>query len=187
MRFIKKSLLIFLLLIIVGVSFRGCIYRHIVTYKPIGQRIIYQATDKRLIDFIESNCEGKKDLNIEDIIKLGLKITSKKLNFTFDKNDIDPNKLIDSKTAHCVGYAAFFSTTTNYLLKKYNLGDTWSAKPQIGLLYIFRINIHNHIDSPFFKDHDFVVIKNIKTGENIAVDPNLYDYFYIDHVKMKKE
>ena len=101
---------------------------------------------------------------------------------TANENDVDPNKLITSRKAHCIGYASFFATTCNYLLKKYNLSDQWTAKPKVGQLYFIGQNIHKYFNSPFFKDHDFVTIENKKTDQIFAVDPTVYDYLLIDFI-----
>jgi hypothetical protein len=163
-----------------------------VTYKSDGIRTNYLATNIKLTDYIDANTDKQTDPDIKQIIKLGLSITSRKLNFTADKNDTDPNKLIISKTAHCVGYASFFATTCNYLLEKYNLSDTWTAKPQVGQLKFLGTNIHEYLtnffkDTDFIKDHDFVTIENKKTGEILAVDPTVNDYLRIDFITYNKD
>ncbi len=79
--------------------------------------------------------------------------------------------LIVTKTSHCVGYGAFFTTTCNFLLKKYNLGGKWRAKSQKGQIYFLGINVHNYSNSSFFIDHDFVITENNQTSELCAVDP----------------
>jgi hypothetical protein len=94
----------------------------------------------------------------------------------------DPNKLLISKHANCIGYAAFFSTVCNSLLEKNNLDQQWIAKPLIGQLYFLDKNIHPYFKSAFFKDHDFAVVKNKETGKVFAVDPSLNDYTGIDFV-----
>ena len=185
-KFIKRTLLAILILTIVGLLFRGWFYRHLVTYKSIGLRINYSATDEKLINYIDANIDKEANLDIKQIIKIGLSITSRQLNFTTNKNDVDPNKLVSSKTAHCVGYASFFATTCNYILKKYDLDDNWTVKSQIGQLYFLGINIHKYLHSSFFKDHDFVTIENKKTGEIYAVDPTLNDYLHIDLIKYNR-
>jgi hypothetical protein len=182
MKSLKRVILIILILIIVGILFRGSVYRSLVFYKSIGQRKNYSVTDNKLANCINTSVETLKAPQIEQIIEVSLSITSKQLNFTADKNHINPNQLIKSKTAHCVGYSTFFATTCNYLLKKYKLSENWIAKPQIGQIYLFGINIHNFFDSPFFKDHDFVTIENKTTGEIVAVDPTVNDYLRIDNV-----
>lgn len=186
MKLIKQIFLIILILTTVGLLFRGWIYRNLVTYKSAGLRTNYPAKDKKLTDYINANTNIQTDLDIKQIVKLGLSKTSRQLNYTADKNNTDPNKLITSKTAHCIGYATFFATTCNYLLDKYNLSDTWTAKPQIGQLYILGTNIHKFFNSAFFKDHDFVTIENKITGEIVAVDPTVNDYLRIDFVTYTK-
>jgi len=186
MKFIKRTVLTILVLTTVGLLFRGWIYRHLVTYKSVGLRTTYLATDNKLIDYIDISVDKQTDPDIKQIVKLGLSITSRQLNFTDNKNDIDPNKLISSRTAHCVGYASFFATTCNYLLKKHNLSGDWTARPQIGQLYFLGTNIHPYFNSAFFKDHDFVTIENKSTGEIFAVDPTINDYLWIDLITYAK-
>ena len=186
MKILKRIALIILILATVGFLFRGWIYGQLVTYKSIGKRTSYVASDTKLIDYIDERADYKNDPDIKDIIKTSLSATSRQLNFSASKNDNDPNKLIKSKKAHCVGYAAFFSTTCNYLLMKYKLSKTWVAKPQVGQLYFFGYNIHKYFNSPFFKDHDFVTIENKSTGEIFAVDPTVNDYLLINYVTFKK-
>ncbi len=186
MKIIKWSALAILLLATVGLLFRGWFYRHLVTYKSVGLRTNYAATDARLVGFIDASAAQQIDPDIEQIIKLGLSITSEQLNFTANKNDTDPNKLIASKTAHCVGYASFFATTCNYLLDKHKLSDTWTAKPQVGQLYFLGTNIHQYFNANFFKDHDFATIENKNTGQIFAVDPTTSDYLLIDFVNYIK-
>lgn len=186
MKFMKRIFIIILILTTVGLLFREWFYRQLVTYKSLGLRTNYSATNNKLVDYIDASVDKQADTDIEQIIKLGLSITSGQLNFTADKNYIDPNKLISSKTAHCVGYASFFATTCNYLLKEYNLSDRWSAKPQVGQLYFLGTNIHTYFDSSFFKDHDFVTVENKETGEIFAVDPTVNDYLGIDFITYAK-
>lgn len=182
MKILKRLLLAILLLTLVGLLFRGPVYRHLVTYRSIGPRTTYAATDKKLTAILDAGVDQKTNPDIAQIIKRGLSITASQLTFTAGKNDKDPNQLIHSRKAHCVGYAAFFAATCNYLLKKYNLEDTWTAKPQIGQLYFLGTNVHPYLNSAFFKDHDFVILENKISGETLAVDPTVNDYLYIDFV-----
>ncbi len=182
MKKLKRIFLVLLILTAIVFLFRGWLYRHLITYKSVGERTTYLATDKNLIEYIDESISSNDELDAEDIIKKSLSITSKQLNFATDKNSNDPNKLIKTKTAHCVGYASFYSTICNYLFKKYNLDDTWSAKPQIGQLYLFNNNIHKYFSSPFFKDHDFVIIENKETKEIFSVDPTINDYLFINFI-----
>jgi hypothetical protein len=157
-----------------------------VAYKTIGIRNNYSATDKKLTDYIDSKINQQSKPDVEALIKLGLSITSDQLYFTANKSNIDPNKLITSKKAHCVGYASFFATTCNYLLNKYGLANIWTAKVQIGQLYFLGINVHKYFSSSFLKDHDFVLIENRTTGQIFAVDPTVNDYLYVDLITYNK-
>ncbi|GHN01584.1 hypothetical protein WSM22_30730 [Cytophagales bacterium WSM2-2] len=171
--------LIFILTVLV---FRGWVYRHLFTYKSIGERTNYKATDFKLLQYIDSS-SGRQDSQIKSIIETSLSLTSKSLIFTDELDDKDPNKLIVSKRANCIGYAAFFSAVCNRLLVKNNLDKQWIAKPLIGQLYFLDNNIHPYFKSAFFKDHDFAVIENKTTGQVFAVDPSLNDYTGIDFVR----
>ncbi len=185
MKTIKRIFLVILIFGIAGILLRGLFYRHLISYKSIGQRSTYLATNYKLIDCLENSSDQKK-LDIKEIIKLGLLITSKHLRFAATlKDNNDPNNLIASKTANCVGYASFCATTYTYLFKKYNLSSILTAKRQIGQLYFLGFNINSFFTSPFFKDHDFVTIENKVTGEIFAVDPTVNDYLLIDFVTYK--
>ncbi|HCS20320.1 MAG TPA: hypothetical protein DIW47_07130 [Bacteroidetes bacterium] len=186
MKFLKRTLFTILLLTAVGILFRGWIYRQLITYKSAGIRTNYAATDDKLVALIHEKAENQNNPDIQQIIKLGLSITSGHLRFTTEKNELDPNKLIRSKTAHCVGYASFFATTCNELLEKYKLSDQWTAKPQVGELFLFGYNIHSLFNSSFFKDHDFVTIENKTTSEIFAVDPTIHDYLWIDFISFER-
>ena len=185
MKIVKRIFLTILIFLTIGVTLRGILYRHIVTYKSIGQRANYEITNDKLALYVKENCIEKDNVTIKEIIKNSLSLTSKALKFTLSQNDSNPNKLIVSKTANCIGYAAFFSTVCNYQLKKHNLSEHWIAQPEIGQLYVFGTNIHQYFNSPSFKDHDFVIITNKTTKETYAVDPSVHDYLYINFVTLK--
>jgi len=178
--------LIIIVLMVAILLFRGWFYRQMVTYRSLGQRPDHAATDEDLLGLINESAPELTDPDIVEVIRLALAITAHQLNFTAQNNHTDPNKLISSRTAHCVGYAAFFATTCNVLLAKYDLGQHWRAIPQVGQLHVFGTNVHRYVSTPFFKDHDFVTIENSATGEIFAVDPTLKDYLFIDFVTYEK-
>ena len=78
MKFIKRSLIIILILTTVGILFRGMFYRHIVTYKSVGLRTNYSAKDKKLTDYIESSIDNKDNTDINQICSLVIKSTVSK-------------------------------------------------------------------------------------------------------------
>lgn len=186
MKLIKNTLLVIFIMILLLLSFRGSFYRNLVTYKSLGFKNKQPAYNHELVQYLNGHFDRDSKPTIEEIIDAGLSATSSQLDFTFAKSDVNPNLLIYSKKAHCVGYANFFTTSINYFIKKYKLESTWEASSQIGQLYFLGINLHNYFKSPFFKDHDFVVIKNKKTGQTFAVDPTVHDYFNIDFITYKQ-
>jgi hypothetical protein len=141
MKVIKRIVLIILILVAAGLIFRGWLYRQLITYKSIGQRTVYLPTNNDLFAYLNTSVDDNNNLTIEEIIKLALSITSQTLSFTAEKNETNPNSLISSKTAHCVGYASFFATTCNYLLSKYGLASSWTANPHAGQLYFLGVNV----------------------------------------------
>jgi len=186
MKVFNKVGLVILILIMLIALFRGFLYRQMVEYKSIGIRTIYAASDAALINYLNAGADYNNEPDIKDIIKTSLSATSRHLSFSTSKTTNDPNNLIKTRKAHCVGYAAFFSTTCNYILKKFKLSKTWVAKPQIGQLYFLGYNIHKLFNSPFLKDHDFVIIENKSTGEIYAVDPTVNDYLAITFVSFQR-
>jgi hypothetical protein len=186
MKFIKRLTITVIILLSLGILFRGPIFRYAVEYKSVGRRVNYSVDNQKLVDYIDSSVSGQSDMDIEQIIESGLSLTSRHLNFAAVKNYNDPNELINSKTAHCVGYASFFATTCNYLINKHNMSDKWTAIPHIGNICVFGANIHDYTNSLFFQDHDFVTIENNKTGEVFAVDPTIHDYLFINFITYQK-
>jgi hypothetical protein len=185
MKIIKRIGIFLLLFLLTGLIVGGWVYRYLIMYKTIGERLPYAVKEPVLLQYISSN-DHLQEPEVNDIIILSLKLTSKRLHFTNGINSKDPNELILSNSANCIGYAAFFSTVCNKLLEKHNLKGEWIAKPQIGQLYCFGTNIHPYFKSTFFKDHDFVIIENKNTDRFMAVDPSLYDYTRIQYVKFQQ-
>jgi hypothetical protein len=145
----------------------------------------YKIIDERKGLKLEQKISSENSIVVEDIIQDRLNETSLLLRFTFDKCDSEPNKLLKSKKANCIGYSAFLAASINNKLHSEGLNNEWKAKHKVGEIYFLGYNIHPVFKSKFFKNHDFVMIENIKTNEIIAVDPTLYDYFRINKIRLK--
>ena len=183
---ILKYILLFLLLMAIGACMcRGWLFRHAVVYRAVGLRANYAARDSSLIHYIDSNVSLTATPDVAEIVEQAEILTSRRLEFTFGRNENDPNRLIHTPTANCIGYAAFFAGTCNYLLQKYHLSE-WLAQPRVGQLFLFDKNMHHYINDPFFKDHDFATVENMLTGDVLAVDPTVHDYLLIDGVSYVK-
>lgn len=79
-----------------------------------------------------------------------------------------------------------FSAIADYLIKRYGLQDRYEVDHLVGHLRFLGINLHNFINNPFFRDHDFNSIKDLRTGEAIYVDPSIYDFLRIKKVSIRK-
>jgi hypothetical protein len=185
-KFLKWATVTLCTLLFGALIFRGGLYRLLFSYKFVGHRTSYIAIDKELTGYIDGKTVSFKPTGIKDIIKMSLQLTSDRLNFKETRNDNDPNKLVRTRNAHCIGYSAFYSATCNYLLGKYGFADNWISQPLIAQIYFRNVNLHQYFTSSFFRDHDFNGITNKKTGEQYFVDPTVNDYFYIDFVTLKQ-
>jgi len=182
LKLLKRILLPLLLCCILLFLFRGWLYRTCVKYQVSGERTCYEVKDAALANLIDKSIPTDQKTDMESLTQLALNITSKQLQYTVSKNENDPNKLVKTCKAHCVGYASFTAATANYLFRKFGLKNQWTARPYAGQYYFLGTNVHPYFHSSFFYDHDFVVIEHQLSGKRIAVDPTIADYFYIDRV-----
>ncbi len=128
----------------------------------------------------------EKALTINEIIEMSNAITSDYLRFTFNKASSNPNVISKNKKANCIGYAGLFNSVGNYILEKKKLKKSYKFTHLVGKLEVLDYDIHSLIESPFFKDHDFNKVENLKTGKVYFIDPSLTDYFFIYSVTSKQ-
>lgn len=186
MKFFKKTFFGLALIIVLLFLLRNWLFWQLLSYQSIGTRTEYQIENSDLRNYIENNLPHARLHSPQAVMRSALQLSARNLHFTAQHNDIDPNLLINSHRAHCIGYANFTSTVCNELLKKYGLAGDWKAESHRGQIHFLGINIHPYFHSPFFRDHDFVVLKNRKTGEVLATDPTVYDYLRITFIRVKK-
>lgn len=180
----KRTFKIIGIVILVLVLYRGSIYRLLINYTEIGTRIEVKITNQKLVNKININL-GTKKINLEEIINIANRITCEELKFNGNKVSNNPNELINTKQANCIGYSATFNTIANYLIKQYKLENILKAEHKIGQLDFLGINLHQFFENPFFKDHDFNIIKNLETGKEVSIDPSISDYLGIDYVNIR--
>ncbi|PQA91672.1 hypothetical protein B0A69_17905 [Chryseobacterium shigense] len=173
-----KKIIILLILIFAGIFGRNFLFNSFFRYEIIKEREMYSLKNKHDVQY-------RNNGDVEDIINENLKETASALSFSFDPCASDPNILMETKKANCIGYSAFFAASLHNRLEEQGLDDDWSVSHEVGEIYFLNENINAYFKSKFFKDHDFVVVKNRKTKETIAVDPALYDYFRIDKIIVK--
>ena len=177
----KKALKIIGILFLIIICFRGFFYRSFICYKEIGTRTEIMITNPQLIHKIEAQ-SANYTIDAKTITSIANNITKETLYFSGRQAFRDPNVLIDKHKANCVGYSTMFNSIANYLIRKHHLERQIEARHLIGQLNFMGINLHQFFHTPFFKDHDFNEITNLKTGKSISIDPSVSDYLYINRV-----
>ncbi len=160
------------------------LFRLLISYQPLDSRPPIHLTDFNLKRILDQKTEGR-DLNIDDIVELASELTTSHLSFTPDKASANPNELVTTKKANCVGYAAMFNSIASYLIKKEELQEQYSVQNKVGKLYILGFDLHQFSNTPFFKDHDFNLITNSTTGEKYGIDTSVSDYLGVDYIRVK--
>jgi hypothetical protein len=186
MKQFKKLIFGLLALTLLSFLLRNWLFWQLFSYQSVGDRLAYALKNPELRTYIETEWPANSTKSPQAILKKALQLSAKQLHFTATRNHNDPNLLINSHSAHCVGYAAFTTTICNELLQRYQLNAEWKAEARVGQIHFLGINVHPYFHSAFFKDHDFVVLRNRKTGEELAADPTVYDYLGIGLVRVKR-
>lgn len=182
-----KFKLLFILLVI-SLLFRSFIFNICIKYADIGERTNVEISNLKILKKIEKQSNALKGpIDLNEVVSIASTLTSQELSFTFQKTSNDPNILIESRRANCVGYASMFNSIINYLIIENGLEEKIEASHHVGKLYCFGFDLHSIPSKAFFKDHDFNLIKNLETGEEVAIDPSVNDYLKIDKVSLRGE
>lgn len=181
----KKFFKTFGIIVLILILFRGFVFRLAINYTEIGSREEIEITNQKLIDTITSRAKGKR-ISVESIAEIADQITNSELRFAASRTSNNPNELIDSKKAHCIGYSAMYNSIVNYLIVNNGLEKEIEAKHLVGEIDIFGINLHQFFTSSFFRDHDFNVVINKRTGEQIFIDPSVSDYLRINRISKRE-
>jgi hypothetical protein len=123
--------------------------------------------------------------NDQEIIDFSLNKTADLLSFTTSKCETKAYSLVKGGKTNCIGYAGLCNFICDSNLRKLP-GEKFISGTYTAQLYIFGYNIHHLFNSPFWKDHDVVVITNTTTGKRTLLDPTLYDYTGVGIVRERK-
>ncbi len=77
-----------------------------------------------------------------------------------------------------------FNAIAIHLIKQNKLEAKFEANHIVGRLEFLWLDLHQFFKSPFFKSHDFNIIKNLETGELISIDPTISDYLKIKTISL---
>ncbi len=180
MKTLARFFKIAFLLLLFGFLLRGCIFRSTVYYRANSEGPDLTATDQNFKQFLDNQ---PLDKNIEHLTRRSLDLTAERLRFSAGRNETDPNRLFHTRKANCVGYANFFATTCNEMLRKAGLEKEWRARRLRGNISFLGINLHQFSKDPFFRDHDFNVVENRETGERYFVDASVRDVLGVVYVE----
>jgi hypothetical protein len=172
------------LLIICATILSGPIFRVLVKYSATKPQETILLVDGAFQSEIKDRRDGK-DLDLDQIIRLSRTITNQKLKFTFKEGDLkNPNDVEKIDRAHCVGYAAMFTSIASYLIDLQDSEHEYQVKHLRGKLLLLGFDIHPK-NRPFLANHDYCEIKNLQSGQIVWVDPSLSDYTLINRVSVK--
>ncbi len=172
-------MIIFVMLLLI--VFRGSIYRSVIKYKPIQKRTIKFVSNGNLKNKIKATFD-ESDFNLYEINREALNLTTKTLSFTFGKASRDPNVLMNTKKGNCVSYAAMYASIVQEIILKNKLQNDFAVTHEVAKLKFLGLDIHALFSSSFFKDHDFNILENLKTGEKIYIDPSISDCLWIQNI-----
>ena len=181
----KKSIILFGIIVLVIILFRGHIYRALVNYREIGIREPVRVTNKDIIREINNRIDDRK-LDLEEIANISQEIAKDKLKFTFKKTSHNQNVVYDMGEANCMGYSSLCNAIGNFIIKKQKDEDRYVARHIYGKLEIFGIDLNGLFKSNFFKTHDYNEIREYKANRSIFFDPSIGDYLKIKKVSSKE-
>ncbi len=183
----KNSISIVVILILLLVIFKGFLYRLLISYEEKGIRDTITLTDQNLQREIDIWRAEQTQFSINKIMDFALELTSDKLHFINGQTTSNPNTILKSGKSNCVGYSRLTNSIIDYIIRKENLDSKLEVIHKVGLIKVFGINIHNFIEDPFWKDHDYNVIKDKINQEYCQTDPTLFDYLGINRIIEQKQ
>jgi hypothetical protein len=162
------------------------IFEKNLSYSIIGNRSEISLKNDSLKKVIDNWLKNSGSSNIDSLIDFSLELTKQALTFSFGKCPSDPELLTQTRLANCVGYASFFNSILNYALEQKGLSNQYHSEHLVGKIYYKGENVNALFKDPFFKDHDFNVIRNSVGGTVIAVDPSLYEYLGVRRISLQE-
>lgn len=173
----KKFFRVTLVLILLAVLFRGKLYRLVTDYRIVSYRPLAIKPDPRLQEISDSLYRESED--VEDFIQQVQSYTAGELSFRAKNSGTTTALLLAGGEANCVGYARVMTDLLNRNFAAHH--PDYRAGHAVMKITVFGIDVHRLTDSPFFRDHDGVVISRGKMRYYVA-DPSLYDYTRISRV-----
>ncbi|WP_156039878.1 hypothetical protein [Aureispira sp. CCB-QB1] len=163
------------------------------SYSAIDQRATILLEDKRFIKIVQQevvkciNTSQTSKISLKDILYVAHCLTNKTLSFTTIKSSRNPNTVLKTGKANCIGYAALFNSIVNFIFQDQQLQAKYKAQHLVGKIDFLGMDLHRFFSSSFFKNHDYNVIIDLQTNKAIYIDPVISDYFYIHQISATKQ
>ena len=152
------------------------------SYEISGYRAYHEQLDEQHLRELNSRFENAYDATEGELRRFALNNTAFELDFAMRKNGLkNPNSILDGKKGHCKMYSYLMAASFNQLAKRN--GIKANCRIAIGHVFLYGVNLHQFSNSSFFANHDFCVITG-KEGAQ-AADAILYDYFGVDHIRIR--
>jgi hypothetical protein len=178
-RFLIRTTIFLLLLL----CFKGHLYRLLVTYREIDQRASVKIDNPAIRRDLDTWSAAHTQASLEEMVDFAGDYATHQVRYTLGKCSIDPNKIIlGEKKTNCIGYSASFQAVLVYLLEQRKLTKEIKCTHKVGHLYLLGYNLHQCFDDPAFKDHDYNVVTDTRTGQQIVLDPTVWAHLGIGRV-----
>ncbi|MTB53658.1 hypothetical protein [Lewinella sp. W8] len=176
-KILKRALFILAILVLA----KGMLFRATISYTSVGQRE-YQMSAYVHGAVMADETTTFRQADIDELIDQAQDLTAARLRFTFDQSDQDPESVWNNERANCIGYAALFRAILQEQLNDLGLSEDYTVEHHVGKLYFLGLNLHSFLDHPFFRDHDYNVIRDADGTIITAIDVSVYDYIGIARI-----
>lgn len=173
----------FLLVLLLLLLLRGSVFRLFVSYQPVGERVVLTLTDPDLRREITDWAVVHPSASAKAQIAFSRRLTARRASFVLRSVSSRPDDVYASGQANCVGYARLFAASLEAVNDAIGQGRTLAPAVLIGELSLFGQSLHQLTDDPFWRDHDYNKVVNLKTGEVYFLDATLYDYSGVKWVR----
>ena len=181
----RKTWSIPILIILLICLFRAPVYR--VCFQYTNLREIPVKTDAKLGAELSKKVSREAD-NVRSVKSFGVtaqQIATGHLEFKLKASDqYDLAAVQRTGKANCVGYAALTALVAHQLIEEAG-AEHLEVMHCRGKICFFGWDWQTALGVPgWMQDHDYVLIRDVRTGKTRAFDPTLYDYARIRYVNI---
>lgn len=176
----KKKLSVYFLIAFSIILLRGKIFNLLIKYEVDVEIPTVELTDPYWIDEINNIGLSNSPEGILEFNDRVLQLVASKLRFGKNQTIHNPNDFRES-TAHCVGYAALNASLLDYFYKS----TEYEISHVRGRVYFLGFDLTKLSKSKFWRNHDFVRIKNKHTNHVYYSDGPIFEYLRISRIRLE--